>query len=172
MKRWTCLILLVLGLTGCTVSAPAWETVEDPLGRQTAMVRDGAYTMAFDVPTGAAACVVGEGVQVYAQREGDYVITAQMLYASGVDSVIRRLTGLEPEQVQLLKTRRFGMEEYQFAWYAPGDEGGRLMQAAVLMDDLHGYALTFGVREGAGVSYADEVRQVFSSFNLYFDEGF
>lgn len=170
------LVLMVLAaaltlLCGCAVSQPVWETVEDEPVLAAGSFLDKAYTMAFDIPADAREQPTQrQDVRSYVQRQGDYALTAQTLLASDVDGVIRRLSGYEQSQLQILQTRRFGMQEYQFAWYQEEADGGRLCRADVLMDELCAYALVFQVKEGVGDSYAATAQQVFSSFNLFFDE--
>ncbi len=170
-KLFAGIVCFALLLSGCGAAETVWETVDDTLPVQVAAPAD-AYTMSFDVPVDAVASAFSDGgaQRVYAQKDGDYEISAETISAEGIDAVVRRLSGFSAEQLQIVQTRRFGMPEYQFAWYASGDEGGRLYRADVLMDGSYGYALVFSIREGLGVSYEKTAEQVFSSFNLFYDE--
>ena len=176
MKRLLAVFLVpaVLLLTGCAAKQTAvWETVDDVGQGQPVSYLDEAYTMLFDVPQGAALqSVPGDGEKaVYAQADGEYEIVSEVLLCADADEAIRRVSGFSPEQLAVIETSRFGMPEYQFVWYASGDEGGRLYRADVLVDDLYCYALTFSVREGLGSTYDTTAQQVFASYSLYYDEG-
>ena len=71
-----------------------------------------------------------------------------------------------------MNTRRCGLPESQFAWYATGEEGGRLCRADILRDGDHCYALTFSVREELAPQYAELAQHVFESFSLNADKDF
>lgn len=165
------LCAVLVALSGCAAAPVMWETVDDVLPVLADASYDSAYTMAFDVPADAAAAFSDDSAQrVYIQSDGEYEIMAETLALSTIDAVARHVSGFDAGQLQMVKTRRFGMEEYQFAWYSASDEGGRLYRADVLMDGEYSYALVFSVKEGASGSYADVAEQVFSSFNLFYDE--
>ncbi len=161
------LVLAAVVLSGCAAQY-VWETVDDTLPAQAASVLEGAYRLDFDVPDDALAPVFSDDgtTASYEQTNGLYEISAQTILSSSLDGVIRRLSGFEPEQVQVLKTRRFGLPEYQFAWYQTGAEGGQLCRADVLCDGITYYALTFSVNEEAAAEYDAAARHVFESIVL------
>ena len=176
MKKAVAVILLlgVLTLVGCAAKQePVWETVEDGGEVRQASYLGEAYTMMFDVPQDAVLQTFsGEpGKAVYEQADGDYTILSEVLLCADADEAIRRVSGFDADQLSVIETNRFGMPEYQFAWYAGGDEGGRIYRADVLVDDLYCYALTFSVREGLGSFYDTTEKQVFASYSLFYDEG-
>lgn len=160
-------------LCGCTAQT-AWETVDDVLPDAVAVWTEKAYQIAFDVPEDAAASVFSEnGAEtVYEQADGDYEITAQVMLSSDTDGAIRRLSGFEPEQLEVLRTKRCGLPEAQLAWYSNGEEGGWLCRADILRDGDHCYALTFSVREELAPQYAELAQHVFESFSLNADSDF
>lgn len=161
---------LLLMLSGCGAVQTVWETVDDTLPNEVGTLRE-AYTISFDVPLDAADNLSDDGARrVYMGGDGGYEISAETIAAESIDTITRQLSGFSAEQLQIVTTRRFGMPEYQFAWYASGDEGGRLYRADVLMDGTYGYALVFSVSESAGARYAQTAEQVFASFNLFYDE--
>ena len=161
------LALAAAVLSGCAAQY-VWETVDDTIPAEAASVLESAYRLDFDVPDDALAPVFsGDGAAAsYEQTDGLYEICVQTLLSSTPDGVIRRLSGFEPEQLQVLKTRRFGLPEYQFAWYQTSEEGGRLCRADVLCDGETCYALTFSVNEEAAAEYDAAARHVFESIIL------
>lgn len=176
MKKAVAVLLIfsVLALGGCSArQETVWETVDDTGQTLQASYLDEAYTMQFDVPQDAVVQTFSgaAGKQVYEQTDGDYSIISEVLLCADADEAIRRVSGFEPEQLSVVETNRFGMPEYQFAWYAGSDEGGRLYRADVLVDDLYCYVLTFSVREGLGSTYDTTAKQVFASYSLFYDEG-
>lgn len=174
-KLAVCLMLsLLLILYGCSGKAETvWETVDDELPAAEVSYLDEAYSIKYDVPEDAVVETFSpaSGRSIREHPDGDYAITSEVFLSSGAEETIRRLSGFEPEELRVVMTERYGMPEYQFAWYAGGDEGGYLYRTDVLMDDLYCYALTFGVREGLGNAYDSTSEQVFSSFSLFYDEG-
>lgn len=169
MKKrfWIAAISMVWFLSGCTAQN-TWETVKDVLPEEAVSVMEDAYRVWLDVPDDALLALASDdGTQmVYEQTEGEYEITVQTFLSSEPESVMRRLTGFEPEQVQTLQTRRFGLPEYQFAWFTTGADGGWLCRADLLQDDVYCYAVTFSVREGIGAKYAETAQQVFQSIAM------
>ena len=155
-------------------SADGWETVDDVLPDTVSVWTEDAYRISFDVPEDAVVSAFSENgaATVYEQADGDYEITAQVLLSSDADGAIRRLSGFDPEQLEVLNTRRCGLPESQFAWYATGEEGGRLCRADILRDGDHCYALTFSVREELAPQYAELAQHVFESFSLNADKDF
>lgn len=176
MKRVRCLLAAAAALallSGCAAQT-AWETVDDVLPDTVPVWTEDAYRISFDVPEDAVVSAFSENgaATVYEQTDGDYEITAQILLSSDADGAIRRLSGFDPEQLEVLDTRRCGLPESQFAWYATGEEGGRLCRADILRDGEHCYALTFSVREELAPQYAELAQHVFESFSLNADTDF
>lgn len=170
MMALAALTLGVCILTGCAAQR-TWETVNDTLPVHTLQQKK-ACAVSFEVPQDAvaAASSAGGAVRLYEHADGDYEIAAQTIIGSSLDSVVQQLSGFEAEQLQILKTTRFGLPAYQFAWYTSGDEGGKLCRAGLIVDDPYCYAVTFCVRESCGAVYDDVADRVFASISLNTDE--
>ena len=166
--RMVWLAALLLFLSGCTARSVVWETVDDEVPLEAASWLEGAKVLSFAVPADAAEQAQEErpGLAVYEQTDRDYEITSEVLLASDLGSAVRRVSGFDADQLEILKTSRCGREEYLFAWYAGGDEGGRLCRASLMPDGLRWYAVTFRVREGLGTLYDNTAKLVFSSITL------
>ena len=78
--------------------------------------------------------------------------------------------GLDADRFDLIRTTRFSLPEYQFAWSAETDGGDRLYRAAMLCDEHYCYALCFSAPADSGTSYDSIQESVFASFGLYYDE--
>lgn len=170
MKRRMALALAALlaaALTGCSAQY-TWETVEDFLPAQPVSVLAGAYRLDFAVPQDVQITeqTADGSLCVYEQMDGAYEITAQTMLSSTPDGAIRRLTGFAPEQLPIIKTKRFGLRAYQLVWYCLGEEGGSLCRAAVVCDGNLCYTLSFSVREERGAQYAETAQAVFESLSL------
>ena len=87
-----------------------------------------------------------------------------------VEMRLRQLTGLDADRFDLIRTTRFSLPEYQFAWSEETDGGDRLYRAAMLCDEHYCYALCFSAPAGSGTSYDSIQESVFASFGLYYDE--
>ena len=166
------LAALALLLSGCAAEY-AWETVEDVLP-ETVQASAPAYRLMLGVAEDVLAPVFSDDgmTAVYEQKNGDYEITAQTLPAMDKDCLVRRLSGFSPEQIAVVQTQRFGMPEYQFAWYASGEEGGRLCRADVLCDGTWCYAVTFSVKEDCSAAYDAAAEQGFANLGLNADADF
>ena len=106
MKRVRCLLVAAAALallSGCAVQT-AWETVDDVLPDTVSVWTEDAYRISFDVPEDAVVSAFSENgaATVYEQADGDYEITAQVLLSSDADGAIRRLSGFDPEQLEVL----------------------------------------------------------------------
>jgi hypothetical protein len=170
MKKFVLLLaaaLLLLPLAACA-KTETWETVDEEIPLTAGSCLDGAYDIVYTAPPDAVRETFGaqDGCSVCTAAGGDYEITSQVLLASSAESAVRRLSGFAPERLNIIKTSRCGLPEYQFAWYTTGDEGGRLCRTDLLMDGLYGYALTFSEREGLGTAYDSTVKDVFASLSL------
>lgn len=159
--------LLAAAMTGCGAQ-DTWETVDDVLPAEPVSAFAGAYRLGFAIPQDAQVIEQTENGEacVYGQTDGAYEITAQTMLSSTPDGAIRRLTGFAPEQLPVIKTKRFGLNEYQLVWYSLDEDGGRLCRADVLCDGALCYVLTFSVREELSAQYADTAREVFASLSL------
>ena len=124
------------------------------------------------MPDGWASDVFSPGglSRQYTAPDGSYEISATVFETSDPESAIRQLTGLDASRFDLIRTTRFSLPEYQFAWSAETDDGDRLYRAAMLCDEHYCYALCFSAPAGSGTSYDSMQESVFASFGLYYDE--
>lgn len=172
MKKWTVFVSAALCaalLCACAAQPQtAWETVDDELLLECASWQDGARQISFDVPDGAVAQSYAEdgARQIYAAKDGAYEIVSEVLLETSVQSLVRSVTGFDPERVQLIQTSRGDLTEYQFAWYSGSDEGGRLYRADAVLDEPYCYVLLFSTSEQSGTSYDSIAEAVFASMRL------
>lgn len=135
-------LALTVLLCACVSRVPVWETVDDEVVCQ--MPRRPS-TIVFAVPDGWASDVFSpDGLsRQYTAPDGSYEISATVFETSDPESAIRQLTGLDASRFDLIRTTRFSLPEYQFAWSAETDGGDRLYRAAMLCDEHYCYALCF-----------------------------
>lgn len=172
MKKICPLLLCLLLLCGCAGTSTTWETVDDVLPEEPVEVwLDRTETILIGVPQGLELLAEADGYALYGDAAGDFLVETSTYLASGLDSAVRQLTGYDTDRLLMIGTTRFGLPEYHFAWYAQTEEGGRLHQADLVMDGTCCYAVVCSSLEVSGNAYDQEIRQVFSSFGLYRDEG-
>ncbi|MDD3165363.1 MAG: hypothetical protein PHS97_05850 [Oscillospiraceae bacterium] len=160
MRKRLAAMALTLGvLAGCG----AQEIVP------TASLEQTPYSIIFAVPTDASLETFSElsNTYHYVQPDGDYEIVSQVCTGKNGAQLITALSGRTMENQTVIKTQRFGMPEYQFAWCAAD---GRLNRAAILEDQDYAYLLTFAVAPEKAPIYRESMNTVFSSFGLFSDE--
>lgn len=175
-KLLTGALAALLFLSGCA-GTRAWETVndtpDDVVEVSASAVGEEPFTIIFSVPADAVLETFSQtdAYTVYAHPDGDYQIEAIVLRSADIDEIVSQLTGLVPDAVETIKTKRFSMPEYRFVWYALAEEGGYLCRANVLTDAEYSYALVFSARDDTGTTYSACRDAVLGSFGLYTDEG-
>ncbi len=156
-------------LTGCGAT-PTWEYVQDRvMPEEVVCWQEEAYTISLGLPQDCALLKEELGRSVYGKD--DLEVEKRMFLTSGKENAIKTVSGLDASQLTVMETTRFGMPEYQFAWYQEQEQGGRLCRADLIIHDQECYAVICSSAVEAGDSHADEIRQVFSSFGLYTAEG-
>ncbi len=163
-------LALTVLLCACVSNVPVWETVDDAQVCQQILRRPS--TIIFAVPDGAAseAFSPDDLSRIYTAPDGSYEISATVYETSDPNDAIRQLTGCDDAKLDIIRTTRFSLPEYQFAWSAETDAGDRLYRAAMLCDEHYCYALCFSAPAGSGTSYDSIQQSVFASFGLYYDE--
>lgn len=163
-------LALTVLLCACVSNVPVWETVDDAQvcrGRKPPAVNDCLCCAGWRAEQTFSA---SGAAQSCSAQDGSYEITATVLTEDDPESAIRALTGFDADRLQIVRTTRFSLPEYQFAWSAETGEGERLYRAAMLCDERYCYALCFSVPAGSGTSYDSIQESVFASFGLYYDE--
>ena len=158
-------------LCACSRAVPTWEYVTDSVLTQAPMEQV-QYCVSFDVPSDAVLEEGAEGQSVYRQKDGDYEIVSRRIESSDPMSAIRTISGFAPEQLDVLHTTRYGLEECHFAWCSQTEQGTTVSRADAIFAAPYCYALVFSADEDDVARYAETQEQVFSSFSLFENEGF
>ena len=157
-------ILLVL-LTGC--SLPVWETVDDPsFSEPVSAWQENTYEILLGIPEGTSLLAEHDGSALYTTEHGELEIETRTFLAPDLAHAVKQLSGFAQDQLIILKTQRFGLPEYQFAWVSQSDQGMRLYRADLVMDETCCYAVVCSSLEEAGDYAAFQARQVFGTFGL------
>lgn len=158
MKIVALLSILFL-LTGCSIQTASWETVED----HSVSAEQALYGIAIGLPEAALTDEI-EGCRRYETQS--LQVEVSTFFASDFEDAIHRLSGFAADKLTVLQTSRFGLPEYQFAWYCQTEEGGKLCRADMVMDGMTCYAVVCSASETGGEAAREEAGQVFSSFGL------
>ncbi len=161
MKMAWVLTLLLLFLTGCGMQVETWETVGDTIAVAETAVGD--YDITVGLPEAALTDQTGNCCRYETEN---LLVETSTFQATDLNDAVRYLSGFEAEKLTILKTVRFDLPEYQFAWYCQTAEGGRLCRADLVMDGMTCYGVVCSFPEEAGEAAWTEARQVFSAFGL------
>ncbi len=167
-------LLLIIAFSGCKVQNNfEGQTVDDelPAWAEDTELR---YSISFAVPDGSLlpADGMGDGTIVYEAEDESYTIVANTTWGQSPQQIMTAMTGYSVEQLQPIKTQRYGMDEYRFSWCSTGEEGTLVCTGALLADENYCYSLQFRVKESAAKETAACREQVMSSFSLNYDEGY
>lgn len=161
MKLFAALLLAAAIFSGCGEEKPA-ETIGD-LGEPPAVGEP--REISVELPGEAAMPTMEEGGRRY-YLCNDYEITIDTRQAGDLQATIQELTGYDPENLTVLKTREPGADRYEFVWASAGEQGERLGRAVVLDDGDYHYTMSV-LRDADNTEKLQVVwRQVFSSFHL------
>ncbi len=161
MKKFLMSILCMGMLAGC--AAPSFETL-GAIPQQAATTPEPAQ-MILELPESAAEDVFGsEEESLYIC--GDYSLSMQTAASGDLKATVKRMTGFDPEQLNLLETASGDAERYDFVWTGAGEQGDMIGRAAIIDDGTYHYCLwVLGPAEAAG-SFTEEWDRLFSSFYL------
>ncbi len=158
--KWWIIVLCVVLLTGCSAK-PVWETVDDVLPADGQVFHQ--YEILLDIPQ-SLTYLGGSGKDCLYQS-GAVEVQTTSFYAADLDAAVRQLSGFSADHLNIVKTLRENLPEYQFAWYSETEEGGRVYRADLVMDDAVCYAVVCSASETAE-GFHEQARQVFSAFTL------
>ena len=158
MKRWGCICLLVILLSGCKAEETL-ETVSDEwIVPVMAKPREISVRMPEDL---VLPVLEQEGRQLY--MGPNYEIMLETMAAGDLQATIRNLSGYEQEQLTILETDQGEWNRYEFVWTAAGEQGHRLGRAVILDDGDYHYCMSvLRDAEESLVVWQD----VFQSFSL------
>ena len=169
MKKLILPLVILVFLTGC--SSPVWETVDDTIEVSASSWLEEVYSIEIGVPRAVSLLDTCDDRSIYSNDDGSFEVETWTFLASDLDTAVKMLTGYRADELNILQTERFDLPEYQFAWVTQTEQGSRICRADMVVDGLDHYAVICSTLEGAGDTYASDVRQVISTFGLYTDEG-
>lgn len=136
MKKWLLILLCALFLTGC--HAEVFETVDDPDDVQ---VMATPAQLLLELPEDAAAPVMNtSGGKLYFCDGFD--VTVEVLSSGNMDATLQVLTGFGREELDVIQTKRCGVDCYEGVWSAAGEAGDQVGRFLVLDDGSFHYCVT------------------------------
>lgn len=137
VKRWGCICLFVILLSGCK----AEETLETVSDEWIVPVMAQPREVSVRLPEDLVLPVLEqEGRQLY--MGPNYEIMLETMAAGDLQATIRNLSGYEQEQLTILETDQGEWNRYEFVWTAAGEQGHRLGRAVILDDGDYHYCMS------------------------------
>lgn len=138
MKRVLMCLVLMLVLSGCGAKETL-ETISDDIPVQPVLgqVRE----ISVRLPDNAVAPVLkSDSEQVYLSE--NYEIIVETHSGGDLNATITALSGYDPSQLTVMRTRQADADRYDFVWVSAGENGDRLGRAVILDDGSYHYCMT------------------------------
>ena len=160
MKKMVAILLIVLMLSGCAVQT--FEKVEDD-NDITAMAEPA--TLLVDLPEDAAVPAMQGATGSLYFCDG-YDIMVEIMASGNLNDTLQSLTGFGQDELEMIRTRRCGVDCYEGAWSAAGEAGDHVGRVLVLDDGKFHYCVTvLTLAEDAG-SCAEDWKEILDSVAL------
>ena len=150
MKKWLLILFCAFLFAGC--SSEVFETVDDP-NDIPAMATPAQLLL--ELPEDAATPVMNaSGGKLYFCDGFD--VTVEVLSSGDLDETLRFLTGFGREELEMLQTKRCGVDCFEGVWSAAGEAGDQVGRFLVLDDGSFHYCVTvFAPAQNAAQSITD-----------------
>ena len=79
---------------------------------------------------------------------------------------IRNTTGMDKENLQIVKTQQGDAKRYQWVWSTTGENGIQVGRGCILDDGTYHYVLTALTDEGKTEKVQSQWKEIFASFTL------
>ena len=162
MKRIVIVLLAAMVLAGC--SKPTMlETVNDVQAEPVAVTARRIQVVLPPELTAPALQNTDTG-ELYLCE--DYSVTVQTVQAGDLAKTIRNATGMEKENLQIIKTRQGEAKRYQWVGTTGGEKGAQIGRGCILDDGAYHYVLTTLADEAAAEKVQAAWKEIFTSFCL------
>lgn len=159
MKKWICVVLICLFLTGCGES-PVWETVSDALENAQ---KPTPCMILLDLPEDAVAEVLASDGNSLYLCDG-FTVSTEVVEGGDLDATLRQVTGFSREELRMVESEKG--KRYDCVWTAAGENGNVVCRTAVLCDNNYHYAVTAEASEEVSGSLTQVWEELFSSISL------
>ena len=161
MKKLWVVPILALLLAGCG-QKQTLETISDV--PDTPAVANAQRIQMYLPPELSAPALQGEAGTLYLCD--DYSVTVQTVEAGDLARTIRNTTGMDKENLQIVKTQQGDTKRYQWVWSTTGESGIQVGRGCILDDGIYHYVLTALVDEGKAEKVQSQWKEIFASFTL------
>lgn len=161
MKKLWVIPLIAMLLAGCG-KEQILETVSDVQAEPVAVV---AQRIQVQLPPELSTPVLQEDSGTLYLCD-DYSVTVQTVESGDLRKTIRNTTGMEQEELQIMKTRQGDTKRYQFMWTANGENGIQVGRTCILDDGAYHYVLTAMADEAETLQVQSAWKEIFASFCL------
>lgn len=162
MKRLFIVFLVVIFLTGCG-KKPVLESVSDVLTAPAATVM---RRVQIQLPPELSAPVMQDEQSGTLYLCDTYSVTLQTVESGDLEKTIRKVTGMDKKELQILQIRRGEAKCYQWIWAANAETGIQLCRGCILDDGAYHYVLTAQTDESTSQQVQSAWQEIFASFCL------
>lgn len=160
MKKLLMILCCVLFLTGCR--SEVFETVDDP---NDVLVIATPAQLLVELPEDAAAPVMNvAGGKLYFCDGFD--VTVEVFTAGNLDETLQFLSGFGREELEILQTKRCGVDCFEGVWSAAGEAGDQVGRVLILDDGSFHYCVTVLAPAQNASESMDVWQQVLDSVKL------
>ena len=160
MKKFCCLLLILLMLSGC--SAPVYETLGDVV--HVGLTQGQPRRVLISFPEDASLLTASGEDRLYLCN--GYTLTLQARPSGDLADTVLALSGRNMEDLTVLESLCGDHKRYDFVWITNGEEGELLCRAAVLDDGQFHYSMTVMASTEDTADLKDTWNALFSSFCL------
>ena len=162
MKKIVVMILLALLLAGCG-EEKSMETISD---EQATPVVATIQRIQLQLPPELSTPTLESEENGTLYMCEDYSLAVQTMESGDLQKTIRKVTGMEKEDLQLQTTRKGDAKCYQWVWTAGGETEIQVGRGCVLDDGKYHYVLTALADESVAGQVQETWREIFASFCL------
>ncbi len=160
MKKWLCVLLCALFLSGCS-QPEAMETVNDIYA---VPELPEAQEVFFWLPEGAALSVSEGTGELYVCD--DFTALVQVFSSGDLDATVRAVTGYGKDRLELLGWKTAQGQRWECAWASAGENGDQIARTLIVDDGNYHYTLTLQAEAEKGGELALDWNEIFQTFEL------
>ena len=162
MKKIWMILLAVLLLTGCG-GKQSMETISDDYDIPTVSVMQ---KLQVDLPSQFSAPVMESQTAGKLYLCDDYWVTVQTVAGGDLAQTVYNITGMQKEDLDILKTKQGEVKRYQWVWTSAGEDGVQVGRACVLDDGAYHYIVTAQASETVAGDLQSQWQEIFASVHL------
>lgn len=162
MKKLLFILLTVLLLTGCG-GRQNMETISDHLDIPTVSVMQ---KLQVELPSQFSAPVMESQTAGKLYICDDYWVTVQTVAAGDLAQTVYSITGMQKDDLDILRTKQGDVKRYQWVWTSAGEEGVQVGRACVLDDGAYHYIVTAQASEAVAGELQAQWQEIFASVSI------